>query len=218
MNADALFVALLNVARVKLELVVLGVGSKRADILSVVPRLDHIEAVKGSYESLRVDFKHTLELCVVEGGVDNEIEHTGLLSESVESRGHLGVSGLDLYVTNHIVLAAEVEEVFHKGKLGALEVGGELAAEVEVKKLLVGVLGNETLTVGGTVDLFIMEGYDLAVSGEVYVGFDTVSLHFSGELVSGHGVFGRISGSTAVRDNESAFSECLCHFSFFLSD
>ena len=143
MNADALLVAFLNVISVELDLGVLGVRSKCAEVLGVVPSLNHVEAVKGSYESLGVNLEHTSELLVVEGGVDNEVEHTGLLSESVESSGHLGVSGLDLYVTNHIVLAAEVEEVFHKGKLGALEVGGELAAEVEVKELLVGVLGNE---------------------------------------------------------------------------
>ena len=171
MNADALLVALLNVVFVELDLVVLRMCCKCADVLGVVPSLDHVEAVEGSYESLGVNLEHTSELLVVEGGVDNEVEHTGLLSESVESRRHLGVSGLDLYVTNHIVLAAEVEEVFHKGKLGALEIGGELAAEVEVEKFLVGVFGNETLTVGGAVDLFIMKGYDLAVSGGKSITF-----------------------------------------------
>ena len=63
-----------------------------------------------------------------------------------------------------------------------------------------------------------MQGNDLAVSGEVNVGFDTVSLHFSSELVRGHGVFGRVSGSTAVRDDECAFCKCLCHCFCFLSD
>ena len=192
---------------------ILSASIFKADACFAVSRIKDIADFEGVRDNQLIGYGLIVGIVC-----ENRLEFIKLLFKLVESCGHLGVSGLDLYVTNHIVLAAEVEEVFHKGKLGALEVGGELTSEVEIEELLVGVIGNEALTVGGAVDLFIMEGYDLAVSGEVYVGLNTVSLHLSCELVSGHGVFGRICGSSAVRDNEGAFCKCLCHFSLFLSD
>jgi hypothetical protein len=137
-----------------------------------------------------------------------------------------GARGLQLEIKNDVVFFCEVENFVESGKTFAGKLAAEPRAGIEAANFGEGHVVDRAFAVGGTIHGLIVDSYEAGVAGQLQIGLDKSGAERDGFLEGRQSIFGRVTGSAAVSDQqhgglpdgESAANATLRRAAGFLSE
>ena len=104
-------------------------------------------------------------------------------------------------IKNHVVLGGEFDDFFQRGHALPHELSVEPQSCVELANLRQRKIFNQPFPVGGALQSRIVNRHEARVARQVQIGLDETGAQRHRALERRHGIFRRVSGSAAMRDD-----------------
>ena len=111
-------------------------------------------------------------------------------------------SRFEFEVKDDIVFLGKFKNLLQRGNALPREIAGEPRARVELPDLRHGHVVDGAMTVGGSVDGFVMDSHKVGVSGQLQISLDKSHALCNGTAKSGESVFRGVTGSAPMGNGE----------------